>query len=355
MIINHLKLTELVKQICMKADALEADAQQVASLLVQANLMGHDSHGVQMLPIYIYGISQGYLKPQQHAVKVSESGSNLIVDGAEGFGQVVGPEAMEMGMDIAAKNGVAVVALKNAFHLGRIGGMGEQCAAKGFISMHYVNVVGHPPYVTPFGGSQPRMGTNPFCCAIPVTGGDPIVLDMATSFIAHGKARVAHSRGKKVPDGSLYDHEGLETNDPSVLFVEPHGSLAPFGRHKGYGMALLCEILGGALSGAWTMQPGNPRKGTVINNMLTIILNPDQIIAKDILESEIKAMIEYLKSSPAAPDTDEVLIPGEPERIAYKQREAEGIFVDDTTWSQIVSTAKHVGIESEEVDTIVGD
>ncbi len=353
MLINHVKLTELVKQIFVKKDAEEADAQLVASLLIEANLKGHDSHGAQMVPVYIYGISQDNLKPRQHAVKVSEIGSNLIIDGAQGFGQVVGTEAMEMGMENASKNGVAVVALKNAFHLGRIGGMGEQCAAKGFISMHYVNVVGHDPHVAPFGGTQARMGTNPFCCAIPVSGGDPIVLDMATSFIAHGKARVANSRGKTVPDGSVLDHEGNETNDPSVLFTEPGGSLAHFGKHKGYGLALVCEILGGALCGAWTMQPDHPREGTVVNNMLTIILNPDLIGARDMMDSEIIAMIDYLKSSPTAPDTDEILIPGEPERIAYKQREVEGIFVDDTTWAQIVSTSKYVGISPEEVDGIV--
>ena len=355
MLINHLKLTELVKQICIKAGTLEQDAQQVASLLVEANLKGHDSHGVQMLPIYIYHVGQGSVKPQQHAIKVSENGSNLIVDGAAGFGQIVGPEAIEMGLENAAKNGVCVVALKNSYHLGRIGGMGEQCAAKGFISMHYVNVVGHPPHVTPFGGTQPRFGTNPYCCAIPVAGQDPIVLDMATSYIAHGKARVAHHRGTTVPDGSLLDHKGKETNDPKVLFEEPTGSLAHFGRHKGYGLALICELLGGALCGAFTMQPGNERKLTIVNNMLTIILDPDQFAAKDVLESEIKAMIEYVKSSPPAEGTEEVLIAGEPERIAMKQRMVEGIFVDDSTWSQIESTAKHIGIPEEEAKSIIAD
>jgi len=353
MIINHKKLIELVTRIFVNKGALEEDAQQVASLLIEANLKGHDSHGIQMVPVYIYGISQDNLKPKQHAIKVSEDGSNLIVDGAQGFGQIVGPEAMEMGMEIAAKNGVAVVALKNSFHLGRIGGMGEQCAGKGFISMHYVNVVGHPPHVSPFGGTQARMGTNPYCCAIPITGRDPIVLDMATSFIAHGKARVAHSRGNKVPDGSVLDHEGRETNDPSVLFTEPGGSLAHFGKHKGYALAFVCEILGGALSGAWTMQPEHPRVGTVINNMLTIIFDPDRVGSRELMTSEALAMIEYLRSSPTAPGVDKVLLPGEPEMIARKQREAEGIYVDDATWSQVLSTAKYVGISPEAVEALI--
>jgi uncharacterized oxidoreductase len=159
MLINHHKLIEVVRQICINAGTDPDDAQQVASLLVAANLKGHDSHGVQMLPVYIYNISQGHLKPRQHAELVSRTGSSLIVDGLTGYGQVVGPEAIDMGLEVAAELGVAVVALKNAHHLGRIGGMGEQCAAGGFVSMHYVNVVGHPPVVAPFWGKQPRMVT----------------------------------------------------------------------------------------------------------------------------------------------------------------------------------------------------
>lgn len=352
MLIDHYHLTEVVNQICINAGTKPGDAQQVASLLVEANLKGHDSHGVQMLPVYIYNISQGHLKPQQHAELVSRTGSSLIVDGLTGYGQIVGPEAIEMGLEVAAELGVAIVALKNAHHLGRIGGMGEQCAARGFISMHYVNVVGHPPLVAPFGGKQPRMVTNPYCCAIPVSGGDPIVLDMATSAIAHGKVRVALNRGDRVPDGSLIDHEGNETTDPAVMFSQPMGALSHFGKHKGYGLALICEILGGALAGGWTSQPENPRPGTIINNMLTVILNPDILGDKELFQTEIRAMLAYLKSSPPVAGVDAVLIPGEPERIARKQRQTEGIYIDDNTWSSIVATANSVQLSTEQINEI---
>jgi uncharacterized oxidoreductase len=353
MLIDHGKLTEVVKLICINAGTEPDDALQVASLLVAANLKGHDSHGVQMLPIYIFNISQGHLKPRQHAELISRTGSSLIVDGLTGYGQVVGPEATDMGLEIAAEAGVAIVALKNAHHLGRIGGMGEQCAARGFVSMHYVNVVGHQPVAAPFWGKQPRMVTNPYCCAIPVSGGDPIVLDMATSAIAYGKVRVAHNRGEQVPDGSLIDHEGNETTDPGIMFSQPMGALSHFGKHKGYALALVCEILGGALAGGWTIQPENPRPGTVVNNMLTVILNPDLLGDKALFQSEIRAMIEYVKSSPPVAGVDEVLVPGEPERIAQKQRQAEGIFIDDTTWSQILATADSVDLSADQINGIV--
>jgi len=352
MYIQYQNLEEVVKQICIRAGTLEADAQQVASLLVAANLKGHDSHGVQMLPIYIHNISVGHLKPQQHAVKVEQRGNNLIVDGKTGYGQIVGPEAIDMGIEIARSEGVAVVALKNAHHLGRIGGMGEQCAAQGLISMHYVNVVGHPPFVAPYWGTEARLGTNPYCCAIPVKGADPIVLDMATSTIAHGKARVAHNQGNKVPPGSVVDHEGNETTDPSVLFADPPGALSHFGLHKGYGLALICEILAGALVGEWTAQPENYREGTVINHMLTIILDPSMAGSPDGFEAETRAMLDYMKSTPPVAGIDEVLIPGEPERIAMKNRTRDGIYIDDTTWSQLQFTATAVGLDEQQVNEL---
>lgn len=352
MIIKHLNLKEVVTRICVEAGTEESLAQQVAELLVAANLKGHDSHGVQMLPIYTYNIAMGHLLPNQHAELESELGSNLIVDGKTGYGQIVGPEAMEMGMESARQHGASIVALKNAHHLGRIGGMGEQCAAAGFISMHYVNVVGHPPMVAPFGGTEPRMGTNPFCCAIPNPDGEPVILDMATSSIAQGKVRVAYNSGNQVPDGSLIDNRGLPTTDPAVMFEEPLGALAHFGKHKGYGLALVCELLGGALVGGWSMQPGNERVGTVVNHMLTIIIDPDAVGSKTRFHSEVNAMLAYLKSCPAAEGVDSVLVAGDPERIAYAERSVNGIQIDETTWSQITRAAERVGIDSSTLNAM---
>lgn len=353
MLINHQALIEIVTQICIHAGTPAEDAAKVGRHLVDANLKGHDSHGIGMLPAYIHNISVGNLIPTQHAELIADNGSNLIVDGKFGFGQVVGPEAIEMGIQRAKQYGIAVVALKNAHHLGRIGAMAETCAAAGFISMHYVNVVGHGAYVTPFGGIEPRMGTNPFCCAIPVADSDPIVLDMASSSVAAGKVRVAFATGTKVPEGALLDHQGRETNDPKVFYTEPRGSLAHFGRHKGYGLALICELLGGALAGGWTQQPENERKGNIVNNMLTFILDPATVGDPDRFESETRSMIEYVKSSAAATGVDEVLIAGEPERIATKIRLEEGIPVDDNTWAGILDTGKSVGFDEDAIGKLI--
>ena len=351
--IDHQKLSTAVKKILIAAGTDSDEANAVTDHLVWANLKGHDSHGVGMLPNYIRNISVGNCLPNQHAEHVSTQGNIVVVDGKTGFGQVVGPEAMDMGIKIACNHGIAVVALKNAHHLGRIGSHAERVVKQGFISMHYVNVVGHPPQVAPFGGREKRLSTNPFCCAIPVRGQDPIVLDMATSAIAAGKVRVARNAGLPVPDDCLIDHEGRATNDPNVVIANPPGAQIHFGKHKGFGLALICEVLAGALTGAWSIQPGNERVGTTVNHMLTFILDPGYIGDIDRFTEETQALIEYLKGTPPAAGSDGILIPGEPERNSTAERLEHGIPIDDTTWEGILKTAESVQISADEIRKII--
>ncbi|MEX2328068.1 MAG: malate/lactate/ureidoglycolate dehydrogenase [Pseudomonadales bacterium] len=346
--VNHERLARLVSHICSAAGTEPALSDQVAAHLVEANLKGHDSHGVGMLPAYIHNIRAGHLKPNQHATIVRSTGPTLVVDGGFGYGQVVGPEAMRLGIEQAKDTGIAVVALKNAHHLGRIGGHAELVAQAGFISMHYVNVVGHPPQVAPFGGIEKRLSTNPYCCAIPVQGDHPVVLDMATSAIAAGKVRVARNSGNLVPEACLIDKDGKETRDPNEAAAQLH-----FGKHKGFGLALVCEMLAGALTGAWSIQPGNPREGTIVNHMLTIILDPAVIGDTDQFTSELKALIAYVKDTAPAPGGTGVMIPGEPERIADAERRHLGIDIDDTSWNQILATAASVGMDAARTDRIL--
>ncbi|MCB1646088.1 MAG: malate/lactate/ureidoglycolate dehydrogenase [Pseudomonadales bacterium] len=346
MLISHDQLRKFTADICEAAGATEADARQVADHLVEANLKGHDSHGVGMLPAYVRNARLGHLQPRAHARTHSEQGSILVVDGQFGFGQVVGPEAMDAGIAKARETGLAVVALRNAHHLGRIGSHAEHVAQAGLISMHYVNVVGHEPLVSPFGGVETRLGTNPFCCAIPVKDSHPIVLDMATSAIAAGKIRVARNSGKLVPEGCLIDHEGNETRDPAVLSATPKGSQTHFGKHKGFGLAFICEVLAGSLAGGWSAQPGHPREGTIVNHMLSFILDPQQIADADQYQQELRALIDYMHSTPTASGVDSVLIPGEPELQTRAERMAQGIEIDTTSWNQICEAAASLNVSA---------
>jgi len=347
--IDHLALRELASQICIAAGTPDNEAKAVAELLVEANLQGHDSHGVGMLPIYVRNIKKGFLQPDAHVRKISANANVLLLDGQSGFGQVVGPEAMELAIEHTRSQGTCIMGLKNAHHLGRIGGLGEQAAAAGLISIHYVNVVGHNPLVAPFGGAQGRMNTNPFCCAIPmVDKSTPLIFDMATSTIALGKARVAFNSGEQVPAGCLVDHQGLPTRDPGVMFSDPMGAMTYLGEHKGFGLALICELLAGALVGQWTAQDEHPRPLNVINHMLTIVLDPVVFENYEEFVAEAEKFITYIKATAPAVGTESIMIPGDPERNNKDQRLKQGIPVDSGTWQQLVNTAASVGISETE-------
>ena len=202
------------------------------------------------------------------------------------------------------------------------------------------------------GGREGRMMTNPFCCAVPRVGDEPVVLDMATSAIAIGKVRVAQHKGAAVEDGALIDARGEPTNDPNVLFREPLGTLGPFGKHKGYGLALMCELLGGALVGEWTAQPGHERTGTIVNHMLTIVIDPDAFGNRAAFQQEVAAMVAYLQSTMPAHGFDKVRVPGDPERESLARREHEGIPIDAASWHAIIDSARQAGLADEEITAL---
>jgi len=348
-------LTRLAQSILVAGGAPPSEASVVAAHLVDANLAGHDSHGVGMLPTYTWSLKCGACKPSEHATLISDRGAVVVVDGCFGFGQVVGPEAMEIGIARARDHGIAAVALRNAHHLGRIGHYAEQAVAEGLVSMHYVNVVGHPPQVAPFGASEPRLNTNPYCCGVPMPDGEPVILDMATSTVALGKVREAHARGDQMDAGCLIDHEGLPTRDPDVLFGDPHapkGALTAFGLHKGYGLSLICDLLGGALAGDWPVDRPYDGPPTVFNHMLTILLRPDTFGDPTEIAAHFGSLADSMRSSKPAEGVDRVLVAGDPERIARARREREGIPLADGTWQQLLEVADKLGVDRAELEAI---
>ena len=337
-------LRRFVAAVVERGGSSTEEARLVAHNLVEANLTGHDSHGVGMLPRYVDNLLAGGLKANQHLRVVTDHGSLLTLDGQAGYGQVMGHEAMALGIERARAHGVAVLGLANAHHIGRIGHWAEQCLAAGLVSIHFVNVISEP-IVAPFGGTDGRFVTNPMCVGLPIDGADPIVLDFATSRIAMGKVRVAHNKGEPVAPGILIDEQGAPTNDPGVMFREPHGALLPFGEHKGYGLAVACEILAGALTGGITLH-ARPDPNAIINNMLSFIVDPDRLGTAARLTHEARAFADWVKASPPAPG-QRVQLPGDPERAHRRQRNAEGIPIDDTTFAQLLQAATKVGLDAQ--------
>ncbi|HET6520902.1 MAG TPA: malate/lactate/ureidoglycolate dehydrogenase [Geminicoccaceae bacterium] len=341
-------LLELVRAFCRATGSEGDEPELVARHLVEANLAGHDSHGIGMLPDYMRGIEGGMLVPNRHAEVLADFGAVLVLDGGRGYGQVIADEAMRLGIAKARKQGAAVVGLRNSAHVGRVGHWAERCAAKGFASVHFVNVIDRVPLVATFGGSDARLGTNPFCAGLPGGGGgEPAaLLDMATSRIAFGKVRVAMNKGVPVPPGSLIDGEGRPTDDPNIMFPAPRGALMAFGEHKGSGLAIVCELFAGALTGGATLQPGTPRMGGILNNMLSVIIDPGALGERGAIAAEVEALKRWVKDSPPAPGFDEVLVPGEPEQRNRAERSANGIPVDDGTWGGIVGVGESIGVDA---------
>jgi len=340
MIVPPDRLRDIVRRIFSAAGSTDREAGLVADHLVEANLRGHDSHGVGMIPAYIANALDGGLVLNQTLSVAVDSASLVVFDGGAGIGQVMAHDAIEVGIERAKATGACIIGLRNSHHIGRIGHWAEQCAAAGLVSIHFVNVVSTPA-VAPFGGTKARVGTNPFAVGIPRAGEPPIVVDFATSRLAAGKVHVAFNKGVSLPEGALLDADGHPTTDPSALFSDPPGALLPFGEHKGWGLSVACELLGAALIGGKT-QSGPKRGSAIVNSMLSILVSPDRLGTSANLDGETDAFISWVRS-----ETDRashILMPGEPERATKRLREANGIPIDARTWETIEAAAKSVGL-----------
>jgi len=345
-VVEHGKLRLIASALLSGAGCSREEAAIVAENLVEANLKGHDSHGVVNLPTYVTWLKQGGLRPDQKLEIVREDGAFLVIDAHRGLGQSVVRKAMELGIAKARASGAAIVAIRRSGHMGRIGAFGEQCAEAGLVSLHFANVSGHPPNVAPYAARESRFATNPFCFAVPGSVRNaPVILDCATSKVAWGKLKVALNKGELAGEGLLLDSEGRPTRDPAVVVPEPVGSMVAFGEHKGSGIALICELLGGALTGGDTIQPENIRDGVTINNMLSILIDPRQVTAAERFSHEFDAVIDYVHGAIPLSSDETVKIAGEPELQAMNSRRQTGVPIDDQTWSELRQLAEALGMD----------
>lgn len=349
-------LQNFVAKIFATAGTTAEEGQRIAHHLIGANLTGHDSHGVIRVPRYVQNLKDGDVRAGQTITVAVEGPTHAVIDGNMGFGQTVGPQAVDFGIAKAQGAGMAVVALRNAGHIGRIGDWGERAAAAGLVSLHFVNV-NQGELVAPFGGTDRRFSTNPVCICIPQPGGAaPLLLDFATSVVAEGKVLVASNGGKPLPDGALIGPDGKLSTDPATLYgpLEPggprnagngKGAIRAFGEHKGSGLAFMCEILAGVLTGGGTSGPIDPNRTRrrITNGMLSIYLDPGHFGAQDFV-AEARAYADYVKASRRAEGVDEVLVPGEPEARTRAHRLAHGVPLQVDTWQSILATARGLGL-----------
>ncbi len=353
--VRAVDLTALIHEIVRLGGSADEECRIVSEHLVGANLAGHDSHGVGIVNTYVKNLQKGLLVPNTPAECVRDDGPFLQFDGHKGYGQRTAKDVTEAAIARTRDTGVCVATLKNSHHIGRVGTYAEMIADAGFVSIHFTNVTDHAAMVAPFRGAEARFGTNPVTMAMPT--GDPekpIILDMATSVVAMGKIRVARDAGKTVPDAWLIDSDGRPTGDPNVMFNEPLGALRAFAEHKGYALCLMAELMSGALSGGGTLQPGNERLDGIINTMTMVVIDPGRLGDAAWIRAEVDAMSDYVTGSRAANPDEPVLVPGDPERAARKERLANGIFLPELTWTWLLEAGEALGLERDRAHEIAG-
>jgi uncharacterized oxidoreductase len=348
-------LRSTITDIFAAAGCSPDESERIGTYLVSANLAGHDSHGVIRTPRYVQWLQEGKVLAGQTLTLINESPAHALVDGNYGFGQTIAPLAVDLGIDKARANGMAVIGLRHAGHIGRIGDWAERAAAAGLISIHFVNVEGGE-LVAPFGGVDRRFSTNPFCVGVPADDGGPmLLLDMATSLVAEGKVLVASRGGKPIPEGALVGPDGRFSSDPETLYgpLTPEaprdpangaGALTAFGLHKGSGIAFMCEILAGVLTGGGTSGPiAGGKRGRISNAMFSIYVDPNTFGQPDFL-ARARDYVAYVKASRPTTPGGEVLVPGEPEARTRAERLAHGIPLTTDTWASIAATARSLGV-----------
>ena len=338
-------LERFVRSLFVAAGVPDADARVVSAHLVDANLCGHDSHGVVRAPPYLRAVAEGRIVPGAELRLERDGGATALVDGGWNFGQIVAARAMEIACERAEEGGVSAVAVRRSAHAGRLGAYVEQAAGRGLVGVAMANGHGGSARVAPHGGSQARLATDPMAFGLP-TGdpGSPLVLDMATSVVAEGKVRVARNAGQTLPEGYLLDAAGEPTTDARDLYTSPPGALLPLGGeagYKGFGLALVVEALAGALSGAGTTRPG-ARGGS--NALFVMAIDAGRFAGRDAFRRELTELARSARTPPLR-EGAEVLLPGEPERRARAAR-AGGIPLDERTWGELERAAREAGVAS---------
>ncbi len=354
-------LRDLVRDIFVAAGCSMTEGTQLGKSLVSANLSGHDSHGVVRVPRYIQWKEEGAFIPGVTVEVVSETPVLAVIDAKYGFGQTTAPQAVAIGIRKCKEMGLSCVSMRNSGHVGRVGEWAEMAAEEGLVSIHHVNAV-NSLLVAPYGGVERRLSTAPYACGIPRLGQEPLILDFATSVVAEGKVLVASQGGKALPDDALIAPDGDINGDPHTLYGDyteggPRnyktgpGAIRAFGEHKGSGLAFMVEVLGGSLTGTGAADPDQPKWA---NGMLSIYIDPKRLDPEGFFPKDVQRYVDFYKSSKPTRGVTEVLVPGEPEIMKRRQREANGVPLPEETWAAIVRTAKAQGLSDERIKAAMG-
>lgn len=330
-------LIDVASRILAAFDAPEDKARLVAKHLVNADLRGVETHGVRMLTVYADSLRRGAVKADAEAEITRESESTALVNGNHGFGQVVCTQAMKLAIEKAKITGVCFVGVFNCSHAGCLADYPLMAAERGLVGLMVANTV---PLVAPAGGAKAILGTNPISIAVPTGKPPPIVLDMATSAATWGALAIKHRRGEEIEAGLILDADGHPTLDPRRYFGPPPGAILPLASHKGYGLAVMADLLAGALTGTGCAGDVDWEGQGVAMIALDIGFFGD----RQDFEERARRLRRTIKDCPRLSGVDEILMPGEREFRLEGQRRKEGVPIDDDDWADLRRLAGELGI-----------
>ncbi len=337
------RLRSFCNDLLIEAGASEENAITVANHLSLSNLLGHDSHGVSCISMYLDAISEGYIQPAASPSVLKDMGNTAVVSGSWTFGQVGAEFAAKLAIEKAKQHKVAFVGAVHCNHTGRLGHYCELAASED-IGTFITHGGFEQTFMVPPGGRAGALAANPLAFGLPAGKYPPVIVDFATTMVAVGKLAIARDEGKEVGPGLILDKAGNPTVNPSDFF--DGGALLPFGGHKGYGLALVVEILAAALIGEHDISyqgkvdSNLKRTGTLFIAFDTAAFQPGGSYAK-----AVEGIVDHLKSVKAAPGSDGVMVPGEPELSQRERRLKDGIPIADATWARIKRAADDLAID----------
>ncbi len=348
---NHLfqasHLHAIARNIFVAAGSSLHIANDVAEILVKANLTGHDSHGVLRIPAYLRGIDTGALKPDAEPETLAETPNTLRIDGKGSFGHYIARFSIKRAIEKAKTATSCSVSLSHTGHIGRLGEYAEEAAVAGCIGLITVGNGGRKAGPTvPYGGAQGAFGTNPIALGVPTGDTTPFIVDYATSMVAEGKIQVARSKGTALPEGAILDKHGVPSVNPADFY--DGGALLAFGKHKGYALSMFTCLLGG-LAGTFDVENG--RMNGIF--MQAIDVNAFTPVAE--YQKGVRAFLDGIKTTPPAHGFDEVLVPGDFEAQTRARRLKRGIEIPDTIHTQLQECADKLNLSIGEDIVEEGD
>jgi hydroxycarboxylate dehydrogenase B len=340
-------LIQYSQELFQSLGASPEEALLVARLLVDADLSGHDSHGVVQIPGYIKAHAQGLIVPGAGFTLERETSTTALMDGHWGFGHRLAYEAMQLAIDKAQRCGISAVGAYHCYHVGHLGVYALLAVEAGMVALITVNDGGGGQRVVPHGGVAGRLSTNPCAVGLPTGTAEPFILDISTSVVAEGQVRLKRLRGERMPLGWMIDAFGQPTTDPEDFFRET-GNLLPLGGdvgHKGYGLGVAVDVLAGILGRAGYSRAQIPLYN---NGLFMIVLDIDRFLPLEEFTTEVRRLIAYIKSCPHASGVDEIVYPGERAARTRRYRQGHGIEIDAETWRLLHALAQAYGIQVPE-------